>query len=51
MEPGDSIPHTQGLSNNPYLSQINKTPRIDVYFLFCRVETSLPRWLPYFYGI
>ena len=32
MEPGGSMPHSRGLSNNPYLSRINQIPRIDTYF-------------------
>ena len=28
MEPGDTMPHSQGLSDNPY-----PEPRIDTYFL------------------
>ena len=33
MEPGDSMPHSQGFSNNPILSRVNPIPRIDTYFL------------------
>jgi hypothetical protein len=29
IEPVDSMPHSQGLSNNPILSRINPIPRID----------------------
>ena len=32
MEPGGSMPHLQGLSNNPILSQTNPIPRINTYF-------------------
>ena len=29
MEPGDSMPHSQELSNNPYPEPIQPIPRID----------------------
>ena len=53
MEPGGSMAHSQGLSNNhypesnqPILSQINLIPRIDTYFFKIHsniVLTSMPR--------
>ena len=33
MEPERSMPHSQGLSNNPILSLINTIPRTDTYFV------------------
>ena len=32
MEPGCSMPHSQGLSNNHYPERINPIPSIDTYF-------------------
>ena len=32
MEPGSSIPHSQGLSNNPYPKLNQPNPHIDTYF-------------------
>ena len=31
-EPGGAMPHSQGLSNNPYPELNNPIPRIDTYF-------------------
>ena len=44
MEPGGSMLHSQGLSNNSYLSRINPIPRIDTNF---KVHSNivLPFWL------
>ena len=33
MEPGGSMPHSQGLSNNPYPETNQPNPRIDAYFV------------------
>ena len=32
MEPGGSMSHSQGLSNNPTLNRINPIPHIDSHF-------------------
>ena len=32
MEPRDSMPHSQGLSNNPYPESNHPIPHIDTYF-------------------
>ena len=39
MKPGGSIPHSQGLSNNPYPEPNNPTPRIDTYF--CKIHSNI----------
>ena len=41
IEPGGSIPHSQGLSNNTYLSLINQNPRIDTHFFKIPSNTFL----------
>ena len=33
MEPGDSMPHSQGLLNNPYSEPYLQIPRICIHFL------------------
>ena len=43
MEPGGSMPHSQGLSNIPFLNSIKPIPRIDTYFL--RYILTLPSQL------
>ena len=40
VEPGGSMPFSQGLSNN--LSQINPVPRIDTYFFKIYSDIFLP---------
>ena len=42
MEPGGSMPHSQGLSNNPHLSQINPIPLINTYFFNIHSNIVLP---------
>ena len=42
MEPGGSMPHSQGLSNNPYREPINPIPRIDTYFFKVHSNIVLP---------
>ena len=32
MEPGGSMPHSEGLSNNPYPESNQRYPRNDTYF-------------------
>ena len=41
MEPGDSMPHSQGLII-PILSRINPIPRVDTYFLKVQSNIVLP---------
>ena len=51
MEPEGSMPHSQGLSNNPYPERINPIPHIDMYFLTSililssHIRLSLPKGL------
>ena len=42
MEPGGSLPHSQGLSNNPYPEQINPITRIDTYFFNIHSNIFIP---------
>ena len=42
MEPGGSMPHPQGLSNNPNLSRINPITRIDTYLFKVHSNMFLP---------
>ena len=42
MEPGISMPHSQGLSYNPILSQINPIPRSNTYFLKIHSNIVVP---------
>ena len=39
MKPGDSMPHSQGLSSNPYNELNKKIPRFDTYFL--KIDTNI----------
>ena len=41
MKPQGSVPHSQGLSNNPIVSRINPIPRIDTYFFNIYSITAL----------
>ena len=45
MESGGSMLHSQGPSNNPYLSRINPIPRIDTYFFKVHSNIVLPSLL------
>ena len=40
MDPGGSTPHSQGISNNPRPSCINRIPRIDAYFFKVHFNTG-----------
>ena len=42
LEPGGSMPYSQVLSNNPYLSRINSIPCIDTYFFKIHSNIVLP---------
>ena len=42
MKPGGSMPHAQGLSNNPYPSRINPILSIDNKFFKVRPNIALP---------
>ena len=42
MEPDGSMPHSQGLSSNPYPSRINPIPRIDTYLFKVQSNIALP---------
>ena len=42
MEPGDSMPHSQGFFNNLILSGTNPIPRIDTYFFKLHSNIVLP---------
>ena len=42
METGGSMPHSQGLSNNPILSLINSIPRISTYLFKVYSTIVLP---------
>ena len=46
MEPGDSMSHSQGVSNNPYPEHNQPIPRTDTYFFNIQsniVLSSTPR--------
>ena len=48
MEPGGSMPHSQGLSNNSYPEPNNPIPRIDTYLFKVHsniVLPSMPRYI------
>ena len=48
MELGDSMPHSQGLSNNYALSEPNQpVPRIDIYFFKIHSNIVLPSYSAY----
>ena len=47
MEPGGSMPHPQGPSNNPYPEQNQPTPRIDTYFFKIYSNIVLPSMLAF----
>ena len=42
MEPGDSMPQSQGLSNNPYPEQNQPIPRIDTYLFNMHSNIVIP---------
>ena len=42
MEPGGSIPHSQGLSNNPYTEPNQPNSRIDAYLFKVHSNIVLP---------
>ena len=42
MEPGGSMPHSQGPSNNPYPERINPIPRIETYLFKIHSNIVLP---------
>ena len=42
MEPGGSMPHSQGLSNTPYPEPNNPIPRIDTYYFKIYPNIVLP---------
>ena len=51
MEPGGSVPHSQGLSNNPILSRINPITSLipistrSILILFSHLRLGLPKGL------
>jgi hypothetical protein len=45
MEPGGSMLHSQGLSNNPYPSRINSILRIDTYLFKLHSNSLLYSYL------
>ena len=42
MQPVGSMPHSQGLSNNPYSEPTNPIPVIDTYFFKIHSNIVLP---------
>ena len=42
LEPGTSMPHSQGPSNNPYPEPNQSIPRIDTYFSKTHSNIVLP---------